>query len=248
MKLIKYILIIFGLVCIFSIPKIVYGTVAISATSSADGSSVSHTVTGSNVIAVAAIQWTQTSDRSVTGVTYGANAMTQIPTGGYTYNDVDHQIGCQLWYIINPPTGAQTVSVTYNGSISYSVISVTSFNGTGGAIGATATTGGYNTRSVSITTQNNNSYIVNSHCFQDFDGNETPSQSETLVHSFNTANTNPRLSAASSYKLVSTAGPTNTGYVVTSNGRNGIMAIEIPPPTAPASTPTCRFKGHGACH
>lgn len=83
--------------------------------------SVGHTVgAGSNTYALACIS-TRSDPNNVTAVSYGASAMTQIAEVANSGQRAE------LWGIINPPTGAQTVTATSPGSDEANILVLTFF-------------------------------------------------------------------------------------------------------------------------
>jgi hypothetical protein len=88
--------------------------VAFDATANTSGVGVSsltfaHTCTGSSLLLVVGVTWTDTSisGASLTGITYNGVAMTQLKTlmAGIATDEV--------WYLIAPATGAHNVVVTF---------------------------------------------------------------------------------------------------------------------------------------
>jgi hypothetical protein len=96
----------------------------------------SHTASGSDRLVIVAISWQDSiGDESITGVTYGGTAMSLL--GSTQYTDVYH--------LVDPPTGAQTIVVTWSGSNYKGAVGEgTSFTGVdpAGPIGPAATTFG----------------------------------------------------------------------------------------------------------
>ena len=80
----------------------------------------SHSVgTGANRMLVVAVTTESNQDRTVTNVTFGAQALTQVPGartanngGGATYNATD------LWYLPAPAVGSSTITITLSGNVS----------------------------------------------------------------------------------------------------------------------------------
>jgi hypothetical protein len=52
--------------------------------------------------------------RTISGITCGGNAMAQLKTDGSTTTEI--------WAIANPPTGSQTITVTYGSAPTYSTV------------------------------------------------------------------------------------------------------------------------------
>jgi hypothetical protein len=133
--------------------------IAFDAASSSSGSEVygptttfAHTVTasGSGKIHIVGTSCKYTVGRYVSGITYGGEALTKLHRrawfGGSQY--------LELWYLVNPPTGANNNIVTYTGNVhdvcvsaSYTGVDVddpfgtlTSAGGTGTALAAPSVT------------------------------------------------------------------------------------------------------------
>ena len=95
--------------------------------------------TGNNRLLV--IQLTMSNARSYTGCNYGGVSMTQL----YTINRGGLSQRMAFYYLVDPPTGSNTLRVNFNGS-QWNPISVhaRSFTASGG-IGNSAKTGGQTT-------------------------------------------------------------------------------------------------------
>ena len=113
----------------------------------------SHTCTGSDLMLMVCVTTNTTTDPS--GITYNGVAMTKGATKTQSRNG-------SIWYLANPATGANTVSVTYAAAFTLAMGSATSYTGCSGSIGATGTNGAASgtTISVAITTTVANSYLV----------------------------------------------------------------------------------------
>lgn len=70
----------------------------------------SHTCSGSDRIVIVVFQYYAPTTASAFTVTYGGTAMTGITSGLYAFTPPYGGTG--VYYLLNPPTGAQTVSVT----------------------------------------------------------------------------------------------------------------------------------------
>lgn len=62
---------------------------------------------GTNVVAFAAVAWDTAAALSITSITYGGNAMTSC---GAAVNS--STVYVQLFYLINPPTGSNTLAIS----------------------------------------------------------------------------------------------------------------------------------------
>lgn len=100
---------------------------------------VSHTIgTGSNRLLVVVVSTTGfvVNDATVSSITYGGFNLTEAVT--YYYPST-YDINCGIWYLLNPPSGTDNVTVTYVGSPTTLKISAMSYTGVGGAPVATTT-------------------------------------------------------------------------------------------------------------
>lgn len=166
----------------------------------------SHTCTGSNLVLVVATVSSGSADP--TGVTYNGVAMTKAVGLGAALNT-------SLWYLANPATGAHNVVVTYAASTKFGVCS-TSFTGcnTDSPLGITGTaTGTSGTASCTVTSQKNNSVMVDS-TFVNGVPTITQGASQTLV--MNAQNAGDNFTELSSYKATTTAGSVTMSYTFTS--------------------------------
>lgn len=80
-----------------------------------------HTCTGSNLMLIVNVYSNTPSD--VTGVTYNGVAMTSL--GNYSYSGVEGN----LWYLINPATGANTVSIAHTSTSNFVIGVAASYTG-----------------------------------------------------------------------------------------------------------------------
>jgi len=72
---------------------------------------------------------------TVTSMTYGGQPLQQAGTV-FQQNGT---VRIELWYLVNPPTGANTISVTYSGPTLEAIAAAASFNGAAGiTVGSTA--------------------------------------------------------------------------------------------------------------
>ena len=98
--------------------------IALESQSSAFATAVSGTITwthtpaatgGTNLVAIVGETVYDGTDaaRPLTGVTYGATAMAKIGSK----DQANANITTELWYLLNPPGGAQTILATYTGTV-----------------------------------------------------------------------------------------------------------------------------------
>lgn len=84
-------------------------------TTSPTGDAFSVTNSGTNRCAFACIAYDKAAGMSVTGVTYGGLAM--IPCGPASVNPSPAFDYAQVWYLVNPPTGSNTLAITVAGTV-----------------------------------------------------------------------------------------------------------------------------------
>ena len=125
-------------------------------TSPATTTTVAHTCSGSDLVLVVATAYVDPS--IVSGVTYNGSAMTK----SIERNDGDY-LNCQLWYIIDPSTGANNIVATHTNTGTMKVFGV-SLTGakTSDPIDVTGseTNGAGTDPSLAVTTNNANSILV----------------------------------------------------------------------------------------
>jgi hypothetical protein len=133
--------------------SVILDTTSKASTNSSNPLSWSHT--GSSGISLAVVAFTKRDNCSLTSITYGGEAMTFAGTvNGQGY----------IYYLVNPPTGSQTVEITisgYAGGWLTGIAMTFSGTNTSSPIGGTAThtfTG--TSESFSITAQNANSVVL----------------------------------------------------------------------------------------
>lgn len=141
------------------------------------GFSWSHTCSGADRVLIVAICYERDSG-DASGVTYGGTAMTLLRTDGPT-----RLMKTQLWYLANPATGANTVSVSAGSNSFHKVIGgAVSFTGadTGSPIDAhNGATGDSTAPSTSVTTVTNDTIVVDAVVHGDADA-LTPGAGQTL--------------------------------------------------------------------
>ncbi len=186
--------------------------IAFDATSEGSGTTspvtLSHTCTGSNLILMVGITIYDADPGSpdvVTGVTYNGVPMTQIGKVAHTPDSEDY-----LYYLINPATGANNISVSLSKTVSACVIRGASYTGvkqsgqpdasnTGGPTATSLTT--------SVTTIADNCWLVG-HCYNDSGGNASAGTGTTSRSSASQVifiDSNGAKTPAGSYSLQTTS-------------------------------------------
>lgn len=179
----------------------------------------SHTcATGSNRLLVVTVQSrdaSTTADLPITGVTYNSVAMTKAVTQNYPN---DAFLRTEIWYLVAPVTGANTVAVTYTGTIDTATGIAVSFTGanqssvlgiTGGAQ-ADAISG--TDPSVTVTTTAVNSYLVDS-VYNKSGTNMTVGAGQTSIAQLSPNGGGDR--SAASYKLFASIGSSTMTWTET---------------------------------
>lgn len=101
--------------------------------------SVAHTIgTGSNrlLVVIVSTSGPDAAAATVSSITFAGMNLTEAVT---YYYPTTYDINCGIWYLLNPPSGAGTVTVTYVGTPATLKISAMSYTGVGGAPVVTAT-------------------------------------------------------------------------------------------------------------
>jgi len=197
----------------------------------------SHTCTGSNRVLVVGAAVNCGSTQTITGVTYNGVAMTAVPSGRMNSNNTANVGFVQVWYLIAPATGANTVVITASASVfSFSAGSV-SFTGVDQTtpLGAAVTSFGSSAAaSVAVTGTTAGNIVIDAVCT----GNAVSSSGQSLQWLRNTDTLSAAGNGASS--TVAGGGTATMSYTV-NNDFWGIVAVEVlavpgaatPPPPWP---------------
>ena len=120
---------------------VVFDAAAENSGDTADTTTFSHTCTGTNLLLVVGVTYGY-EHPNITSVTYGGNVLTNLTT------DVQEQVDQSIWYMTNPPKGANDVSVGWSGnawfaigSVSYTGVDQNTPFGTGASAKAADTDG-----------------------------------------------------------------------------------------------------------
>lgn len=162
---------------------------ASSAGSITTGNSISysHTCSGSDRLLIVGISAADDDQRTISSMTYGGVAMTRairrVSTAGFD----DHWI--ELWYLVNPATGSNTVSISLSGTVDRAAYSnalsltgvdqTTPLDATNSAIGDSASP------SVNVTTTVDNAWAVDYAISDDSGTGSSPGAGQTSFQNYN---------------------------------------------------------------
>lgn len=155
---------------------ITYDTKTTKQASATNSMSWSHTcASDANLLVMSSAIHTGGSGRAITSITYGGVAMTAAKV-------VDT---CEIWYLVNPSSGANTLAITWSGSPTYLSASAVSFKGadTANPLIDTDSAGPVvGTPSLTLTT-NRGGVVVDSYYEDDNDGS-APGAGQTAIMGF----------------------------------------------------------------
>jgi hypothetical protein len=186
----------------------------------------SHTCTGLNLILFVA----QVNTGTPSNVNYGGQALTQIAAIG---------AGITLWYLINPPSGSHTVSITNQDNPSGAEAFAISYTGAAWYLDSHAVNAGFST---SPTTSNTT--VVNSNCWLLGIGLNRTTSTPTMSQNYTLRQTT---SGSISYGIAilsdtngtvgtGTQGITYTGNFAGNEGNTIVASIApFPPPASPSN-------------
>ncbi len=142
---------------------------AVSHANALSGNTLSwaHTCSGADrVLVVSAVTRNDTpANMPITGITYGGQSLTKVRADE---GADDASKRTEIWYLINPPLGTNTVEITYTGAISHfaaacaiSLLGVDQSDPVDAHAGAT---GSGITASATVTTLTDNAWVVDAVC------------------------------------------------------------------------------------
>lgn len=175
--------------------------------SGATSKTFSHTCSGSNRVLVVSVMSSGSTDPS--GVTYNSVALTKAVSNASPFN-------CSIWYLASPATGANNIVVSFAASTKFGVGAV-SFTGANidsplGITGSNEDGTGSTTASVTVTTQKNNSYLVDAAAIN---GNPTITLGGSQTSIVSQHNGGDNYDEYASYKATTTAGSATMQYTWT---------------------------------
>lgn len=225
--------------------KIVYDTTS-TGMDAADPSSLtwSHTTTTSSnrVLVVATSTESDTSGhtaQTVSGITYNSVALTKVRSDYITDN------GTELWYLVNPATGANNVVITMTGTVDGLFGAALTFSGVDQTNpidnNAGTTTTGLSI-SQSITTNVADAMIVN--IMQHYNSSAVLTPDADQTQRFNTPTTGDNNQAGGT-RLVTTAGSYTTTWTTDINDGMTLSIVSLKPYVASSTTYPGYYGGAG---
>lgn len=194
-------------------------SVAGSGGSSLASTSWSHTCTGSNRVVVVGVAVGVQPDAGVTATaTYNSVSMTSL---GLVHSDNSNAGFVQLFGLVNPPTGAQTVLVTPSATATLSAGSI-SFTGASGFGTAVTAFGSSAAPSVAVTGTTSGNMVVDAACCGSTAGFSSSTQTNRWLK-----NTDGATGAGDGAGSTAAAGGSVTmSYAITSDFW-GVVAVEV---------------------
>ncbi|MFZ1721290.1 MAG: hypothetical protein WAU07_02180 [Microgenomates group bacterium] len=199
--------------------SIAVDAVTYDAVTTSTSASFSHTTSGSDrVLLVYTYAFNANVDPDVTGITYNGVSMSKVTESSIQYV-ANRYIEVQVWQLVAPATGSNTVSITYAGTYTKTSASAISFTGVDQStpIGSSGTNSSTNAHpSVTFSTTNSNSIIVGGSLSRGGDTDPfTPGMGVTERWDFATGvNVNTDLGLWGGQKDA----PTATSYTIDSTG------------------------------
>src|SRR5207244_11144177 len=133
------------------------GELSSSQTGGTSTTTWAHTTSGTNNVLVVGVSWANITTRTVTSVTYGVQTMTSAGSAVNAGN-----AGAEIFYLVAPAVGSNTVSVTLSGSANSLVggaVTLTGVNQTTPLGTFASATGSSTTPSVTVTSNTGETVI-----------------------------------------------------------------------------------------
>ena len=216
---------------------IAFDAAASTMTTNAASVSWSHTVgTGATILVVGlALEDTTSSFLTPSSITYNGVALTAVPSSAATSGSSTFD-GTRLYYLLSPPSGVHTVSITFAGAVNNVAVGSISLSGTTGAPGAavvsTATSGTAISASPTVSTAG--SWVVDVVCSGASSATFTAGSGQTVRWSKAVSGDG----GASSTKAPTTTGATTVSYTASSSSQLALSAAVIAPSGSTATAPT----------
>jgi pectate lyase len=211
---------------------------AVGSTSATNAATVtwSHTVGTANILVVGlATEDTSTTTLNVSAITYNGVALTAV-SGSTATAGTSTFDRSQLFYLLNPPAGVHTVSVTFGGAVNNVAAGSISLSG---VAGAPATAGSNSAASgtaisASVNASAANSWLVDVVCSGASNATFTPGTGQTVRWSKPVAGDG----GAGSTKPLTATGTASTSYMASSSSQLALSVLVLAPSGGTATPPT----------
>jgi hypothetical protein len=197
-----------------------------STTNGASTITLSFTVGGSLSNSILVAKAHNRTSELPTGATYNSVAMTEVT--GARSDDTGNGETTTTWYLINPASGTHNLVVTYAGGPDYKVLGAISLQGVdqSNPIDAATHLEGTGTAvSTSITTVNDNAWIIDGLAVRATTPTATMTAHTGRTERYNTAAGTALVGAASTYGPISPAGATTVDWTAGTSGISWAFSI-----------------------
>jgi len=211
---------------------------SVSSTNQVGGSSMSwnHTCGGAErllVVCTAAEDQTTAADLVISSITYNGDNLTKIRSDEADYGAAGADNRSEIWYMVNPDAGTNSIVVTYAGAVGGSVGGAISFTGAAqtnqpNSNAGNQQSGDVGSVSVNISTTADGCFIVDSICGSLSVNTNTPDASQTERHNVAAPS---HCKGGSSTKVLTSAGSTSMSWTSSSNQSWTISAASFKPAT-----------------
>ncbi|MCX6874469.1 MAG: hypothetical protein NTW21_11795, partial [Verrucomicrobia bacterium] len=193
-----------------------------------------HTVgAGADRMLVVGVTTESNPDRTVASVTFGTQALTQVP-GARAVNGATTANASDLWYLVAPAEVTDTITVTFSDVVGNGIVAgaVSLFGVVQGAPEAVAnySAGGGNTYSAAITTSTYGSWLVDAINNGTVGASFTPGSGQTTQW----YNGGVNHAGACSTRQVEPAGATTDDWTTSGTSRRALSVAAFAPVTPPA--------------
>jgi hypothetical protein len=190
------------------------------------------TALGSSRILVAGVSY-HSDAAIISGITYNGDAMTHIRASTNTSPSPDGRV--EMWYLVNPDTGTNSVSVTFSANVTQKVGGAVSLMGARQSSqpdNSNDANGTSTTPSVSVTTIADNAWIIDAFGVYQASVTQTAGASQTERWSENISATLDLTGAGSTEGPVTTPGATTMDWTIGASEYWSTIAVSIAPATA----------------
>lgn len=186
------------------------------------------------------------SNLNITGITYNGVAMTQGPNVNSADSPSSNTLAVDIWYLVNPPSGAKTIVVSYSGTVNTCVAYVASFSGVDqtnplDASNTSKQNASSSPNTTSVTTVTNGAWLFDV-IYNKIGTSLTRGASQTLVAAESLPNGGGDTADGSYKGPIATAGSTSMSWTFsgTDDYAHAVMAIR---PVVTTTTKTQTGKG-----